>query len=349
MNNQPKGCLLPVTNRLRVFSGIQPTADSFHLGNYLGALRNWVALQETHDATYCLVDLHALTINPEPAELRRRVRVCAAQLLAMGIDPQRSPLFAQSDVPEHAQLAWLLQTITWYGEASRMTQFKDKSIKGGLDGTSVGIFTYPMLMAADILLYQPQAIPVGEDQRQHIELTRDLANRFNNRFGHTFVLPEGFIPKSAGRIVDLQNPTGKMSKSTATENSLVNILDTPAQMSKKIKSAVTDSIGVINYDPDRQPGIANLLTILGALTGRDAAQTAMDYEGKGYGVLKSDVADAVVATFEPIGLRTREILDDPAELDRTLADGAARARSVAAVTYQSAASAMGLGREPVRT
>lgn len=337
-----------MTDRSRVLSGIQPTADSFHLGNYLGALRNWVALQETHDAFYCLVDLHALTINPEPTELRRRVRACAAQLLAMGIDPQRSPLFAQSDVPEHAQLAWLLQTITWYGEASRMTQFKDKSLKGGLEATSVGIFTYPMLQAADILLYQPDLVPVGEDQRQHIELTRDLATRFNNRFGQTFVLPQGFIPKSAGRIVDLQNPTGKMSKSTATENSLVNILDTPSQMTKKIKSAVTDSIGVISFDPAGQPGIANLLTILGALTGRDAVEVALDYEGKGYGILKGDVADAVVAIFEPIGQRTREILDDPAELDRTLADGAARARSVAGPTYQAAASAMGLGPAPAR-
>lgn len=331
-----------------MLSGIQPTADSFHLGNYLGALRNWVALQETHDAFYCIVDLHALTINPEPADLRRRVRACAAQLLAMGIDPSRSPLFVQSDVPEHAQLAWLLQTITWHGEASRMTQYKDKSLKGGLEATSVGIFTYPILQAADILLYQPNLVPVGEDQRQHIELTRDLANRFNNRFGRTFLVPEGFIPKSAGRIVDLQNPTGKMSKSTATENSLVNILDTPAQMTKKIKSAITDSIGVISFDPVQQPGIANLLTILGALTDREAAAVASDYEGKGYGVLKLDVADAVVETFAPIGERTREILDDPAELDRTLAGGADRARAIAGPTYLAAATAMGLGPAPSR-
>ncbi|PRZ35229.1 tryptophanyl-tRNA synthetase [Antricoccus suffuscus] len=338
-----------VTASPRVFSGIQPTSDSFHLGNYLGALRHWVALQQTHDPIYCVVNQHALTVDPSPADLHRRTRASLAQLVALGVDPDRSVLFVQSDVPEHAQLTWVLECLTGFGEASRMTQFKDKSAKGGADRSSVGLFTYPMLMAADILLYQTHVVPVGEDQRQHLELTRDLAARFNAKYGETFVVPEPHIVKETGRIVDLQNPTGKMSKSTATENSLVNVLDTPKQMSKKIKSAMTDSIGVVSFDPDNQPGVANLLTILGSITDRDPESLVADYAGKGYGALKVDTADAVVAVFEPIGNRTRELLDDPAELDKIMDRGAERARVIAADTLAKVYRAIGFdGRDAGR-
>lgn len=332
-----------MTSLSRVFSGIQPTADSFHLGNYLGALRNWVKLQETHEPVYCVVNQHALTVDPSPADLHHRTRVSVAQLIALGVDPERSVLFVQSDVAEHAQLAWVLQCLTGFGEASRMTQFKDKSAKGGADRSSVGLFTYPTLMAADILLYQTNVVPVGEDQRQHLELTRDLGLRFNAKYGETFAIPEAHIVKEAGRIVDLQNPTGKMSKSTGTENSLVNVLDTPKTISKKLKSAVTDSVNVVNFDLANQPGVANLLTILGAITDREPMSLVADYDSKGYGALKVDVADAVVAEFEPIGIRTRELMDEPDELDRIIAQGAARARDIAAGTLAKVYRAIGFG------
>src|SRR5262245_6633029 len=254
--------------RPRVFSGIQPTADSFHLGNYLGAVRNWVAMQETHDAFYCVVDLHAITGGHDPVLLRQRTRGSAAQLLAIGLDPDRCTLFVQSQVPEHAQLGWVLGCITGFGEANRMTQFKDKSAKQGADRASVGLFTYPVLQAADILLYQADAVPVGEDQRQHLELTRDLAQRFNTTFGPVFTVPEPYIIAGTAKITDLQDPTAKMSKSASSANGIVELLDDPARSAKKIRSAVTDAGREVTYDPVAKPGVANLLTIFSALTGR---------------------------------------------------------------------------------
>ena len=316
----------------RVLSGIQPTADSFHFGNYLGAIRQWVALQDTHDAFYCVVDLHAITVEHDPALLRQRTRVAAAQLLALGLDPQRCTLFVQSQVPEHAQLGWVLSCITGFGEASRMTQFKDKTAKGGADRSTVGLFTYPILQAADILLYQANQVPVGEDQRQHLELTRDLAGRFNSRFGATFTLPEPYILKGAAKITDLQDPTAKMSKSSSSPAGILELLDQPNALRKKVRSAVTDTGREIRYDWDAKPGISNLLDISAALSGRPIDELEREYEGRGYGDFKKDLAEQVVAFVEPVQQATRALMDDPAELDRQLALGADRARTVAADT-----------------
>jgi tryptophanyl-tRNA synthetase len=328
--------------RPRVLSGIQPTADSFHLGNYLGAVRNWVALQDTHDAFYCVVDLHAITAGHEPKQLRARTRASAAQLFAMGLDPDRCTLFVQSHVPEHAQLAWVLSCITGFGEASRMTQFKDKSQKQGTDRATVGLFTYPILQAADILLYQADAVPVGEDQRQHLELTRDLAQRFNATFGRTFTLPEPYIIKdSTAKITDLQEPTAKMSKSASTQNGLVELLEEPGRIAKKIKSAVTDTGREIVFDPANKPGVSNLLTIYSALTGRTIDDLTAAYAGKGYGDLKKDLAEVVVSFVEPIQQRTKLYLDDPAQLDKLLAIGGEKARAVSAVTLTRAYDRVG--------
>jgi len=325
-----------------VLSGIQPTADSFHLGNYLGAVRNWVALQDTHDAFYCVVDLHAITAGHEPKQLRARTRASAAQLFAMGLDPDRCTLFVQSHVPEHAQLAWVLSCITGFGEASRMTQFKDKSQKQGTDRATVGLFTYPILQAADILLYQADAVPVGEDQRQHLELTRDLAQRFNTTFGRTFTLPEPYIIKdSTAKITDLQEPTAKMSKSASSQNGLVELLEEPSRIAKKIKSAVTDTGREIVFDPANKPGVSNLLTIYSALTGRTTDDLTAAYAGKGYGDLKKDLAEVVVSFVEPIQQRTKQYLDDPAQLDKLLAIGGEKARAVSAVTLARAFDRVG--------
>jgi tryptophanyl-tRNA synthetase len=321
--------------RPRVFSGIQPTADSFHLGNYLGALRNWVALQETHDTVYCVVDLHAITMGHDPALLRQRTRVSAAQLLALGLDPERCTLFVQSQVPEHAQLQWVLGCLTGFGEASRMTQFKDKSNKQGTDRSSVGLFTYPILQAADILLYHADAVPVGEDQRQHLELTRDLAQRFNGQFGKTLTVPEPYILSDTAKITDLQDPTAKMSKSASSPNGIIELLDDPAKSAKKIRSAVTDTGREIVYDPETKPGIANLLTIYSALTGRSIDDLTLAYSGKGYGDLKKDLAEVVVEFVRPVQERTRAYLDDPGHLDKLLAIGAEKARAVAAPTLRT--------------
>ncbi|MDP9797856.1 tryptophanyl-tRNA synthetase [Catenuloplanes nepalensis] len=320
------------TPRPRVLSGIQPTADSFHLGNYLGALRNWVPLQDSHDAFYCVVDLHAITVAQDPAVLRQRTRVSAAQLLAIGLDPERSTLFVQSHVPEHAQLAWVMNCLTGFGEAGRMTQFKDKSSKQGADSTSVGLFTYPILQAADILLYQADAVPVGEDQRQHLELTRDLAQRFNHRYGQTFTVPAPHIIKDTAKITDLQEPTAKMSKSASSPNGIIELLETPARSGKKIRSAVTDTGRDIVFDPENKPGISNLLTIYSALTGRTIEDLTGAYDGKGYGDLKKDLSAVVIEFVTPIQERTKAYLDDPAQLDKVLAAGAEKARAVSAAT-----------------
>jgi tryptophanyl-tRNA synthetase len=315
-----------------VLSGIQPTADSYHLGNFLGAVRNWVHMQETDDAFYFVVDLHAITAGHDPKVLRERTRASVAQLLAVGLDPARCTLFVQSQVPEHAQLAWVMGCITGFGEASRMTQFKDKSAKQGADRASVGLFTYPILQAADILLYQADRVPVGEDQRQHLELTRDLAQRFNTLFGQTFTVPQPYIVKETAKILDLQDPTAKMSKSASTANGLVELLEDPAKIAKKIKSAVTDTGRDIVFDPQNKPGVSNLLTIYSALTARTIEDLETAYAGKGYGDLKKDLAEVVVEYVKPIQARTKEYLDDPAQLDKVLAIGAEKARSVATVT-----------------
>jgi tryptophanyl-tRNA synthetase len=315
-----------------LLSGMQPSAGSLHLGNYLGALVNWANMQDDYNAYYCIVDMHAITVPQDPSELRANTRRTAAQYLAAGIDHEKSALFVQSHVPAHAELAWVLNCITGMGEAGRMTQFKDKSQKSGSDSASVGLFTYPILQAADILLYQPKAVPVGEDQRQHLELTRDLATRFNSRFGDTFVIPEAVILKETAKIYDLQNPEAKMSKSAADPKGLINIMDDTAAVIKKIKSAVTDTDGVIKFDREAKPGISNLLGIHSAISGQSISELEQRFEGAGYGALKGEVAEVVVAAIEPIRNRTEELLSDPAELDRLLADGAARANAVAEQT-----------------
>lgn len=322
------------TSLPRVLSGIQPTADSFHLGNYLGALKDWVGLQDGYDALYFIPDLHAITIPQDPKLLAKRTRVSVAQLLAIGIDPNKSTLFVQSQVPQHAELAWVLNCLTGFGEASRMTQFKDKSAREGNEQASVGLFTYPILQAADILLYRAQHVPVGEDQRQHLELTRDLAQRFNSRYKKTFVVPDAYVIKGTAKIYDLQNPTAKMSKSAASDAGIINLLDDPKVSAKRIKSAVTDTDREIRFDRATKPGVSNLLVILGALTGESIESLETGYEGKGYGDLKSDVADALADFVTPIQVQVKEFLADPAELDRILTIGAERARAIASVTLR---------------
>jgi tryptophanyl-tRNA synthetase len=312
-----------------LLSGMQPSASSLHLGNYLGALTQWVKMQDTHNAHYVIVDLHAITLPQDPKELRDNTRKTAAQYIAAGIDPDRSALFVQSHVPAHAQLAWVMNCITGFGEASRMTQFKDKSQKGGAENSSVGLFTYPILQAADILLYQPEAVPVGEDQRQHLELTRDLAMRFNSRFGETFVVPKAEILKETAKIYDLQNPSAKMSKSAQDPKGLINLLDEESVILKKFKSAVTDTDGEVKFDPERKPGVSNLLGIYSAITGKNMAETEAHFSGAGYGALKVELAEAVIEHLRPIAQKTHELLSDTAELDRLLSIGAQKANELA--------------------
>ena len=327
----------------RIFSGMQPTSDSLQLGNYLGALTQWVALQDSHDAIYCVVDLHALTVGPDPKVLRERTRRTAAQYLAAGVDPARSILFVQSHVPEHAELAWILSCLTGFGEAGRMTQFKDKSAKQGSEGTTVGLFTYPVLMAADILLYDTALVPVGEDQRQHLELSRDLAQRLNSRFGRgTVVVPEPYIVSATAKIYDLQDPTSKMSKSAESPNGLIELLDDPKVVAKRIRSAVTDAEREIRYDPAAKPGVSNLLTILSALSGQSIPTLEADYAGKGYGDLKKDLADVVVDFLTPFQERVSHYMSDPSALDDVLAEGAARARALATPTLERVYDRSGL-------
>jgi tryptophanyl-tRNA synthetase len=328
----------------RVLSGIQPTSDSFHLGNYLGAVKQWVELQDGHDTFYCIVDLHALTVETDPTLMRKRTLVSAAQLLALGISPDKSTLFVQSQVPEHNQLAWVMECITGFGEASRMTQFKDRAAKGGSDSTKVGVFTYPMLMAADILLYQADLVPVGEDQRQHIELTRDLAERFNSRYGSTFNIPSGFILKQGAKIYDLQNPIAKMSKSAESVAGLIEILDTPEVNAKKIKSAVTDAGREIKFDEKEKPGVSNLLSIHSALSGQSVSELENHFAGKGYGDLKGEVADVVVEYLKPIREKTLELLADESHLLSILSNGAAKAHEVASTTLAKTYANLGLVR-----
>jgi tryptophanyl-tRNA synthetase len=325
----------------RVLSGIQPTSASFHIGNYIGAVRQWVALQAEHEVFYFLADLHAITLEPpNPEDLRDRSRRAAAQLIAAGVDPERSAIFLQSHIAGHTQLSWVLECLTGYGEASRMTQFKDKSARGGTERVSVGLFTYPILQAADILIYQAHYVPVGEDQRQHIELTRNLAQRFNGRYGDAFVVPDAYITKEAAKILDLQDPTAKMSKSLPDAGTL-NLLDEPSALVKKIKRAVTDTDTEIRYDPQAKPGVSNLLVILSAVTDTPVEKLEAEFAGQGYGALKSQVADAVVAFAEPFARRMNELMADPAEIDRVLARGAERARPIAAATVEDVLARVG--------
>ena len=325
----------------RLFSGMQPSADSLHLGNYAGALMQWIDMQKTHEAVFCVVDLHAITVPQDPKTLAANTRRTAAQYIAAGIDPQRSTLFVQSHVPAHSELAWILNTVTGFGEASRMTQFKDKSQKQGSDNATVGLFTYPILQAADILLYDATVVPVGEDQRQHIELTRDLAERFNQRFGATFVVPEVKILESAAKIYDLQNPGAKMSKSGDSPAGILWLMDDPAVLTKKIKSAVTDTETEIRFDPARKPGVSNLLTLLSIATDRTVDSWVEELSGGGYGTLKTTAAEAIVELLAPMKKQTEELLRDEAELDRMLFAGAEKAAHVASKTLARVHNALG--------
>jgi tryptophanyl-tRNA synthetase len=332
------------TARPRVLSGIQPTADSFHFGNYLGALRQWVSLQDDYEPFFFIADMHAITVDQEPKLLRERCLRAAAQLIAAGIDPDRSAIFMQSHLPAHAQLAWVLECLTGFGEARRMTQFKDKSARGGAERASVGLFTYPMLMAADILLYRPQYVPVGEDQRQHLELTRDLAQRFNHRYKKTFPLPEPYILRATARIADLQEPTAKMSKSSSSPNGIIELLDDPKVSAKKIRSAVTDSETEVRFDEEAKPGVSNLLTIYSALTGDSVEALVEKYAGRGYGDLKGDLAEVVVELVTPFRERTLALLEDRSRLEEILHEGARRAGEVATRTLADVYERVGLVR-----
>ena len=329
-------------SKKRVLSGIQPTHDSFHLGNYLGALKQWVALQQDNDAFYCVVDLHALTVETDPKLLEKRTLLSAAQLIAIGVDPKQCTLFIQSHVPAHNQLAWVLECLTGFGEAGRMTQFKDKSQKGGTDRTNVGLFTYPILQAADILLYQADFVPVGEDQRQHIELTRDLGQRFNSKYKEVFNIPQAQIIKSLAKINDLQDPTTKMSKSAASMSGVIELLDSPETTIKKFKSSVTDAGKEVKFDEKEKAGISNLLTIHSALSGKSIAELETQFAGKGYGDFKTEVADVVVQALTPIRKRTEELMNDQAELLRILKSGAEKANQVASKTLSDVYAALGL-------
>jgi len=328
----------------RLYSGMQPSADSLQIGNYIGALLQWRKLQDEYDAFFSVVDLHALTQPGDPAERREKTRRTAAQYIAAGIEPSRSTLYVQSHVPAHAELQWVLSTLTGFGEAGRMTQFKDKSARYGADATNVGLFTYPVLMAADILLYQTDVVPVGDDQKQHIELTRDLAERFNQRFGETFTMPKPMIQRETARIYDLQNPTSKMSKSAESDAGVLWMLDEPKASAKKIMRAVTDSEGSVRFDRDAKPGVSNLLVIYSALTGREITAIEDEYAGRGYGDFKKGLAEVVVNEFEPVRERALELIADPAELDRVLATNAERAASVAEKTLADVYDRIGLLR-----
>jgi tryptophanyl-tRNA synthetase len=322
----------------RVFSGIQPTGD-LHLGNLLGAVQNWVREQHVDDSVFCIVDLHALTVPKEPGEVGGKTLELAQVLMACGLDPEVCTLFVQSHVPQHAELGWVLQCATSFGELSRMTQFKDKSSRQK-DFVSAGLFTYPALQAADILLYDTDKVPVGEDQRQHIELTRDVAERFNSRYGATFVLPEAVVPTTGARVMDLQDPTAKMSKSSDSDAGTVMLTDDLSRTAKKIRRAVTDSGADVRFDPVAKPGVSNLLSILGACTGRDPAELAGSYHQ--YGPLKNDTADAVVEVLRPVQERFAELRDDLAETERLLRLGAEKASAVAVPVLARALAHIGL-------
>jgi tryptophanyl-tRNA synthetase len=321
----------------RVLSGVQPSGE-LHLGNYLGAIRNWVADQDRYDCFYCIVDLHALTLEIDPADLRTRTRETALDLLAAGLDPDRCTLFVQSHVPEHPRLAWLLECTATMGELGRMTQFKEKS--EGRDSVRVGLFTYPVLQAADILLYDADRVPVGDDQRQHLELARQLAQRFNHRYGDTFVVPTSSVPPLGARVMDLQYPERKMSKTLSSPLGTVLLFDEPDEIVRKVRKAVTDTETTVDYDPEHRPGVANLLELLASATGQEPEDLAGSYDG--YGQLKADVADALVELLRPIREKRVSLAADPGAVGDLMAVGAAKAEAVAGVTYRRAAEAIGL-------
>lgn len=324
-----------------IFSGVQPTGV-ITLGNYIGAFMQFPALQDEGRAIYCIVDQHAITVPQDPKELRQNIRTLAATYLATGIDPKKAILFIQSEVPAHAQAGWILQCVASIGELERMTQFKDKS--HGKESVSAGLLTYPPLMAADILLYNTNIVPVGDDQKQHIELTRDLAERFNKRYGKVFVIPEIQLPKAGARIKSLQDPLKKMSKSDPNQKATIRFLDTPKEIEKKIKSAVTDSEGVVRYDEENKPGVSNLLTIESAITGIDIATLEKKYEGLGYGAFKEGVATSLIEHLTPVQQRFYELIDS-AELDQILDEGRDKANEIASETLKRMENAMGLGRK----
>jgi tryptophanyl-tRNA synthetase len=326
---------------MRIFSGIQPSGDA-HIGNYSGGFRQYRETQEQGEAIFCIVDLHAITLEHDPVALREGTLDITAWLVATGIDPQRSVVFAQSHVTAHAEAAWLLSSVTGYGQLGRMTQFKEKSATE--DFVSAALFTYPVLMAGDILLYQTDLVPIGDDQRQHLELSRDVAQRFNSRYGETFVIPEGVYPETGGRVMNLQDPDMKMSKSRGAESGTVLLLDPPETVRKKVKSAVTDSGSDVRYDPEGKPGISNLIELMTVVTGDSIPEVESRYDGSGYGQFKSDVADAIVELLEPIQARYREVRGDPAELQRLLAMGAEKARALSAPTLSLMYERMGFAR-----
>jgi len=326
---------------MRIFSGIQPSGDA-HIGNYSGGFRQYRETQERGEAIFCIVDLHAITLEHDPVALREGTLDITAWLVATGIDPERSVVFAQSHVTAHAEAAWLLSSVTGYGQLGRMTQFKEKSATE--DFVSAALFTYPVLMAGDILLYQTDLVPIGDDQRQHLELSRDVAQRFNSRYGETFVIPEGVYPETGGRVMNLQDPDMKMSKSRGAESGTVLLLDPPETVRKKVKSAVTDSGSDVRYDPEGKPGISNLIELMTVVTGDSIPEVESRYDGSGYGQFKSDVADAIVELLEPIQARYREVRGDPAELQRLLAMGAEKARALSAPTLSLMYERMGFAR-----
>jgi tryptophanyl-tRNA synthetase len=326
---------------MRIFSGIQPSGDP-HIGNYSGGFRQYAQTQERGEAFFCIVDLHAITIQHDPAALRDGTLDIAAMLFATGLDPERSTVFVQSHVTAHAEAAWLLSSVTGYGQLGRMTQFKERAAEE--EFVSAALFTYPVLMAGDILLYQTDIVPIGEDQRQHLELSRDIAQRFNSRYGETFVVPEGVFPETGGRVMNLQDPAVKMSKSRGTESGTVLMLDPPETVRKKVKTAVTDSGTDVRYDPEGKPGISNLIELLTVVTGDSIQDVEARYDGSGYGRFKADVADAIVEVLEPIQARYRQLRDDPAELLRLLAVGAEKARAVSAPTLAAMYERLGFTR-----
>jgi tryptophanyl-tRNA synthetase len=323
----------------RVFSGIKPSGE-MHLGNYLGAVRQWVAQQDAHDALYCVVDLHAMTEPFERSELGDATRRTATALLAAGLDPARCILFVQSHVGAHTELTWILNCVATFGELRRMTQFKEKG--KGQESVSLGLFDYPVLMAADILLYDTDEVPVGDDQRQHLELTRDVAMRFNHRFGDTLVVPKATVPPVAARVMDLQDPTSKMSKSIESPQGTVLMLDPPEAITKKVKSAVTDSGTDVRYDPAAKPGVSNLLEIYAAATGSDVTAAAVEFDGQGYGAFKASVADALIELLAPVRDRYDALAADPAEVNRQLDRGAEKARAIAGPVLERIRRAVGL-------
>lgn len=325
----------------KIFSGVQPTG-TVTLGNYIGAFRQFVELQHEYHCHFCIVDQHAITVQQDPKELQKTIRSLAALYIASGIDPEKATLFIQSEVPAHAQAGWMMQCVSYIGELERMTQFKDKS--DGQEGVSAALLTYPPLMAADILLYNTDLVPVGDDQKQHLELTRNLAERFNSRYGKTFTIPEVRIPKTGARIKSLQEPTKKMSKSDSNTKATISLLDTPKQIEKKIKSAVTDSEGIVKFDEENKPGVSNLLAIESAMTGKTIDEVVAKYDGLRYGDFKAGVAEAVVNHLTPIQERYYELIDSP-ELDEILDRGREKANEIASATLKRMENRMGLGRK----